>query len=35
MVKLYKFDGIEWVFVDYGVASQADSYSAQGYVVMF
>lgn len=34
MVELYKIIENELVFVDYGVASQTDSYTAQGYIVV-
>ena len=35
MIKLYKLVGGEWKFVDYGVHAMADSYTAQGYIVVY
>lgn len=35
MVKLYKIINGELRLVDYGVKSQADNYSKQGYIVIY
>ena len=35
MIKLYKLVDGEWKFVDYGVPAKADSYTAQGYIVVY
>lgn len=34
MVKLYRIEGGELRLKDYGVQSQAESYAAQGYIVI-
>lgn len=33
-IKLYKIINNELIFVDYGVATQIDIYTAQGYIVI-
>lgn len=33
-VKLYRIEGGELKFVDYGVLSQMEAYAAQGYIVI-
>ena len=35
MIKLYKLVDGEWKLVDYGVPVMADSYTAQGYIVVY
>ena len=35
MIKLYKLVDGEWKFFDYGVPAMANSYTAQGYIVVY
>ena len=35
MVKLFRFNGTEWVFFDKGLKSLVDLYCAQGYLVQY
>jgi len=37
MIKLYKWneEKSEWIFFDYGVLNQVESYNLQGFVVVY
>lgn len=35
MIKLYKFNGNDWEFFDYGVRSKVDAYCSQGFLIIY